>query len=354
MSEDTSADALVERLFNATLGALELFSVHLGWRLGLYAALAAGGPATTSQLAKRANIDERYAREWLEQQAAAGILTVDDATAAAHDRTYSLPDAHRDVLVDSESLNHVAPFAGLVAGIGDALSDVVDAYRNGEGVPYARYGAALRDGQGAINRPAYRHQLAGWIAAMPDVDARLREAGSRVVDLGCGQGWSTIALARAYPAAEVTGVDSDAASISDAQANAAEAGVDAQFVEGHATAVPPGVDLACIFEALHDMANPVDVLAAARAALAPSGAVLVVDERVGEAFTAPADEVERMMYGWSVLHCLPASRAETPSAALGTVLRPGTVERLASEAGFSGVEILDVENDFFRFYRLNP
>ena len=353
--DELSADALVERLFTATLGALELFSVYLGWRLGMYAALADGGPLTTSGLAERASIDERYAREWLEQQAAAGLLVVDDAVKAAEARVYSLPDAYREVLVDPESLSHVAPFGALVAGIGGALPEVVDAYRTGAGVPYPHYGADFRDGQGAINRPAYHHELSGWIAAMPDIDARLRGTGpARVVDLGCGQGWSTIALARAYPVADVTGVDSDPASIADAGARAAAAGVGAKFVEGDATTLPGDADLVCIFEALHDMARPVEVLAAARSALAPGGALLLVDERVGAEFTAPAGEVERMMYGWSIVHCLPASRAETPSAALGTVLRQPMVERLAAEAGFSAVEVLDVDNDFFRLYRLNP
>ena len=108
-------------------------------------------------------------------------------------------------------------------------------------------------------------------------------------------------------------------------------------------------DLVCIPEALHDMAKPVEALAAARAALAPGGRVFVADERVADEFVAPGDEIERIMYGWSVSHCLPVSRAEYPSAALGTALRCGTVRALAAEAGFAGTEVLPIENDFFRF-----
>ena len=107
-----------------------------------------------------------------------------------------------------------------------------------------------------------------------------------------------------------------------------------------------------ILEALHDMARPVEVLAAARAALAEGGAVIVADEAVAPSFTAPGDDIERMMYGWSVVHCLPASLAEQPSAALGTVLREDTVRALAVEAGFSSVEVLPVDGGFFRLYRL--
>src|SRR3712207_4337411 len=109
-----------------------------------------------------------------------------------------------------------------------------------------------------------------------------------------------------------------------------------------------------VLEVLHDLPHPVAALAAMRAALAPGGSVLVADERVADAFQAPGDEVERMMYGWSVLHCLPTQMAEQPSAALGTVLRADTLRALAEEAGFSAIEVLPVENDLFRFYRLRP
>jgi SAM-dependent methyltransferase len=222
-------------------------------------------------------------------------------------------------------------------------------------VPYPRYGADFRDGQGAINRPVFHHDLAGWIAAMPDVDEHLRTTPrASIADLGCGQGWSTIELARSYPNAEVVGVDSDSASVDDARVRAKDAGVDVSFTTADAGLLDGTVDLVCIFEALHDMAKPVAVLEASRRALAPGGAVLVVDERVADTFTAPGDEVERYMYGWSVLHCLPASRAEMPSAALGTVLRTATVEQLAGEAGFGSIEVLDIDNDFLRFYRLDP
>lgn len=348
-----AADALVDRLFGATLGALELLSVYLGWRLDLYRSLATDGPATPGQLAEQASIDERYAREWLEQQAAAGILAVEDPTAAAGERRFSLPPGHEAVLVDPTDLSHLAPFAAIVVGIADALPEVVDAYRTGAGVPYVRYGADFRDGQGAINRPAFHHDLANWMEALPDLDHRLRTIGARVVDLGCGQGWSTIALARAYPHADVVGIDTDQASVADAVLNAGSECVtvrfrtDDRFEDG-------SVDLVCVFEALHDMADPVAVLRLARGWLAPGGTVLVADERVADTFHARTGEVERMMYGWSVLHCLPVARADSPSAALGTVLRPAVVDHLAAQAGFASVRALPIDHDFFRFYRLDP
>jgi 2-polyprenyl-3-methyl-5-hydroxy-6-metoxy-1,4-benzoquinol methylase len=179
-----------------------------------------------------------------------------------------------------------------------------------------------------------------------------------VADLACGQGYSTLAIARAYPNAQVDGYDLDEASIRDAAAyvEGSDAGDRITFTAAPAAelAAAGPYDLVCIFEALHDMSQPVEVLAAVRNALAADGSVLIADERVADSFTAPGNQVERMMYGWSVSHCLPASMSEQPSAALGTVLRSDTVRALAADAGYSTTEILPIENDFFRFYRLLP
>ena len=198
----------------------------------------------------------------------------------------------------------------MLAGIGGVLPQVAEAYRSGGGVPYEKYGAEFRHGQGHIYLPAFTNESPSeWLQAMPDIAERLRaERPARVADVGCGQGWSTIAVARAFPNAEVVGLDADAGSIADARRHAAEAGVDVRFAEGDASALESGpYDLVMILETLHDLPRPVDALRAARAAAAPGGAVLVVDERVADSFTAPGDEVERMMYGWSVTHCLPRS-----------------------------------------------
>jgi SAM-dependent methyltransferase len=355
----TASEALVERLFGATVGALELLSVHLGTHLGLYRALRDAGPLTSTGLAAAAGIHERYAREWLEQQAVAGLLDVEDAAAPAAERGYALPPEHAGVLAEPDDAAHVAPFGAMLAGIGGILPALAEAYRTGGGVPYADYGADFRHGQGGINRPAFRQDLPGaWLPALPEVHERLRDAArpARVADVGCGHGWAAVAVAEAYPAAGIDGIDLDAASIADARAHAAEAGVAdrVRFLEADAAALARTgpYDLVLMLEVLHDLARPVEALAGIRAALAPGGSLLIADERVADAFEAPGDEVERMMYGWSVLHCLPTSMTEQPSAALGTVLRAGTVQSLAAEAGYGEAEVLGIENDLFRFYRL--
>jgi 2-polyprenyl-3-methyl-5-hydroxy-6-metoxy-1,4-benzoquinol methylase len=359
-SDPHRAQALAERLFGATLGALELHSVYLGAELGLYRALDRHGALTAGELAEVAGIAPRYALEWLEQQAVAGLLDVHNPDAAGEARRYRLDPAHARVLADPDDPAHVAPFAHMLAGIGGVIDRVADAYRGGDGVPYAAYGRAFRHGQGHINRPAFTHELASdWLAAMPDVIARLESARhARVADVGCGQGFSTLAIANAFLDAHVDGLDADPGSIVDAHRHASDAGLDGRvrFIAADADELPRHgpYDLVLILEALHDMARPVDALRAARAALTPDGTVLVVDERVSDAFTAPGDEVERMMYGWSVTHCLPTQMAEQPSAALGTVMRPSTLRDLANQAGYARVDVLPIENDFFRFYRLQP
>lgn len=350
--------SLVERLFAATIGALEIASVHIGGRLGFYRSLAEGD-ATAKELAIRVGTVERYTREWLEQQAAGGFLTVDDPHAAAEQRRYRLPAAHRPVFVEEEDLNHLTPLATLAVGVTKPIDAVLAAYRNGGGVPYEDYGADIWEGVSALNRPQFVNLLAGWLAAVPEIDARLRgRPPARVADMACGAAWSSIALARAYPDVTVDALDADAASIEGAVRNIAAAGladrVRAQVHDVSTQLAGGPYDLVTVFEALHDMNHPVEALRASRELLASGGSVMIADEKVADRFTAPGDEVERFNYGWSVLHCLPVGMLDPGSAGTGAVIRADTVRRYAAEAGFSHVDVLPIEHDFWRFYRLTP
>jgi len=355
---EAAAGALAERLFTAGLGALDVLTVYVGVRLGLYGALAARPGSTPGELAHDAGIAPRYAREWLEQQTVTGIVECADRDAAAEQRRYALPAGHAVVLLDADSPACMAPVALAAGGIAGVLPQLLDAYRTGAGVPYAAYGTDFRDGQAGFNRPGFTALLASdWLATgLPDVHARMAQGEAlRVADVGCGAGWSSIALARAYPNVHVDGIDADDASIADARRNAAAAGVADRVtfeVRDAKDIAHDAYDLVCIFEALHDMSRPVEVLTAIRAARRADGTVLVMDERAADSFRESDGPIEAFLYACSVLHCLPVGMAEQPSAATGTVMRLDTVRSYAADAGFGEVEVLPIEHDLFRFYRL--
>ena len=344
-----SAESLADRVFAAVVETMNLGSIHIGRELGLYAALRDNGPQSPPVLAALTGCDERYVREWLEHQAVGGLLVHDDGE-------FALPEGHAEALLDHTSPASVGPFAQMAVGTIEPIRHVIEAFRSGGGVEYDHF-ANGRLGQADANRPMFVHELGStWIPALPEVDAAFRAHGGRVADIAMGSGWSSIEMARAYPKVHVDGFDLDAASVDIARENLRGSGVEARVhfhcENGAAAGAREGYDLVTIFEAIHDMANPVEVLSNARSMLAPGGVVLVMDEKAAHEFHAPADQLEQLLYGFSVLFCLPISRSEDPSAATGTAMRPHTMEGYASAAGYESCETLAIENDLFRFYLL--
>jgi 2-polyprenyl-3-methyl-5-hydroxy-6-metoxy-1,4-benzoquinol methylase len=351
-------DTFVERLIESTAGVVDIFTLYIGDQLGFYRALAANGPATSVELSKRTGTHERYVREWLEQQTVSGILEVEDAGASATARRYSLPPGRAEVLVERDSLNYLAPLSQLVVGVTRPLESLLNAYRNGDGVPLSDYGTDFLEGQAGINRAAFLYELGSeWLPSIPDIHSRLQaNPSARVADIGTGAGWSSIGMAQAYPNILVDGFDLDAPSVELARNNAREAGLNGRLKFHVRDAGDPELegqyDLVTAFECIHDMADPISTLKTMRKLAGEKGAVIIADERVGDTFTATGNDVEWMMYGWSVLHCLPVGMTEHPSAGTGTVMRTSTLQQYAQEAGFEKVEVLPIDNFFFRFYRL--
>lgn len=351
-------DAFVERLLQSTAGVFDMFTLYLGDRLGFYQVLANGDAVTSVELAARTGTQERYVREWLEQQTVTGVLEVDNPEAEATARRFRLPAPHAEVLAERDSLNYLAPLAQLVAGAVQPIHTVLDVFRNGGGVPFADYGADLREGQARMNRAMFLQELGQeWLPAITDVHARLQaDPPARVADIGCGAGWSSIGIAQAYPNTQVDGYDLDEPSIELAQANLREANVNGRVKFRVRDAGDHNLagryDLVTAFECVHDMSDPVGALRTMRRLVNGTGAVIIVDERVGDAFTPTGNEVEWMMYGWSVLHCLPVGMADQPTTGTGTVMRTDTLRQYAQAAGFHKVEVLPIDNFFFRFYRL--
>jgi SAM-dependent methyltransferase len=353
--EDRAARSLAVRMFMGMLATQELLACYLGARLGLYESLAEHGPGTSDEISRRTGVAPRYAREWLEQQAVAGMLSVDDPSGPEGERVYALPPGHAEVLIESDSaLSMIALTVLPVGGIARALPRLLEAYRSGEGVPDSEFGADWRNGHSGANRALFEHALPSWIQRLlPRVHASLA-AGGRVADVACGAGYAGIALARAYPRATIHGLDLDAETIEMAQSAAERAGIaDRVTFEVRDAAderLAGNYDLVCLFDALHEIARPIEVLRSCRALRADGGEVLVMDAKVGTRFSAPGDEIERFQYGTSVLHCLPACLSAPPSAGTGTVMRVSSVREFALAAGFSDLRVLPAEDRFHRLY----
>ncbi|WP_405067714.1 methyltransferase domain-containing protein [Kribbella sp. NBC_01510] len=354
---DDRTNALVERLFRNAGAALEIYSIYLSERLGLYQSLADHGPSTSVELSERTGTAERYIREWLEHHAASGLIDVDDTAAAPTERCYHLPPEHIPVLADPDAVEYHAYKGVELARAARMLPDLVEAFRTGGAPPHQPWEP---EGRAEFNRPTYLNLLGKeWLPAIPEIDRRLRaEPPARVADFACGTGWSSIAMAQAYPRITVHGLDLDEDAIAAASRHAEETGLADRVRFSVADAADPAYSgpfyLVTILEALHDMPRPVAALRSARAMLAPGGSVLIADELVEDEFTAPASELERYHYGWSLMSCLPDAMGDPESAATGALMRPETLRRYAAEAGFQETRILPFHTPLFRFYRLIP
>lgn len=354
-ADPVTTEAFAGRVFDSVLGLIDVWSIYIGEKLGLYEALA-NGPMTRDDLVSQTGTHWRYVTEWLEQQVTTGILEVDDPSADHDARLYSLPEAQREVLTDRDSLNYLAPFVRLMTASGIQLPALLDSYRKGGGVPWEAYGPDMRTGQAEMNRPWFMRALGTeWFPGVPELHERLGVTDARVADIGCGEGWSAIAIAKAYPNLTVDGFDIDEASMVAAREHAREAGVSDRVrfhhIDGSEALGEGAYDVVTLFECVHDMAHPVEVLSAARRLVKPDGHVVVMDEAVGDGFGA-SDDVERLMYGFSLFICLPDGMSHPESVGTGTVMRPSTLREYATAAGFSDVEVLPIENDLWRFYSL--
>ncbi len=261
------------------------------------------------------------------------------------------------MLADPDDVRYEAYKGVDIVRAGRLLPELVEAFRRGDAPPPLPWAP---EGRADDNRAVFLNLLGRrWLPAVLDVDRRLRaEPPARVADLACGAGWSSIAMARAYSLVTVDGFDLDPDVIAAAHHNAAQAGVANRVTFTVADAASPGVsgryELVTIFEGLHDMSRPVDALRAARRMLRDSGSVVIADELVEDEFKAPASDLERYHYGWSVVWCLPGVMGDPLTAATGAVMRPAKLRSYAEEAGFRTTEVLPIETASWRFYRLTP
>jgi 2-polyprenyl-3-methyl-5-hydroxy-6-metoxy-1,4-benzoquinol methylase len=353
--DEAEVEAFAGNLFMACLATMELANVELGVRLGLYEAMAGAAPMTARDLAAATGIAERYAREWLEQQATAAVVEVADAQQPAEERRFLLPNAHAHVLIDDDSEACMKPCAAVVPWVGKALDIMTAEFKQGTGAAFGLFD--LHDLQAAFTRPVFANHLTQhWLPAVAEVQVKLSSGQPvRIAEVGSGEGLAAITIATAYPNAIVDGYDLEQASVAAAQREAAAAGVAdrARFEARDAgdPAIAGDYDLVMAIEMLHDMPDPVAILRTMKRLAGAEGAVLVVDERTEDAFTVPTTEMERFFYCFSTLHCLAVSMQDG-GVGTGTVIRADDVRRYATEAGFDSVEVLDVEHPQFVLYRL--
>jgi SAM-dependent methyltransferase len=330
-------DAFMGRMLG-DMGATMTAAVLVGERLGLWRALAEGGPTDSVALAKPTGTAERPVREWLAAQAAAGYLDHDPWT----DR-YTLPPEQALVFADETSPVYLMGFFDIAAAAWRDEPRITESFRHGRGVGWHERNRCLFCGTESFFRTSYNHQLVqAWLSALEGVVAKL-ERGARVADVGCGHGASTIIMTRAFPNSRFTGFNYHAASV--AAAHAAErAGVAGRVAFETAAAKEvraggEGFDLVCLFDCLHDMGDPVGAAAHLRTTLKPDGTLMVVEPMARDSVAENLNPVGRIYYAASTMICTPASMSQEVGAALGAQAGPKRLTEVLRKAGFTRVRV---------------
>jgi SAM-dependent methyltransferase len=333
--EERTTEAFVERTLADLAACYGGVMVSTGHRLGLYRALAARGPLSSVELAARTGSEERYVREWLNSQVAAGYLAYHDES-----QTYELPSEHVPVLADEDSPTFLPPAFEIPAALWFDQERTLDAFRTGDGIPWGEHDARLYCGVSIFYRNAYRAALVPeWLPALDGVVEKL-EQGALVADIGCGHGHSTVLMASAFEHSRFVGFDTHDASLEAARANAEAAGVAdrVDFQRGDAKSYPgTEYDLICLFDCLHDLGDPVGAARHAREALAEDGTLMVVEPFAGDAVPDNVGTVARLYYAGSTAICVPHSRSEEVGLALGAQAGPARLADVFREAGFRSI-----------------
>ncbi|MGC5616201.1 class I SAM-dependent methyltransferase [Georgenia sp. Z1491] len=335
--EQQDVGAVVQHVAGLAIGAATSAMIVVGDRLGLYGALAGGGAVTPQQLADATGTSERYVREWLAQQAAAGLV-VHDAT----DGTFTLPPASAAVLADDDSPAAMTGMCVQTEGLFRDIDLLVDAFRTGAGIGWGEHSAPTFEGAERSFGAAYRAELlTRWVPALDGVTEAL-DAGARVADVGTGRGVPVVLLAQAFPRSEFVGYDTHPASIEVARRRAEEAGVaDRVRFEVHDCQGYPqdGYDLVTFFDAFHDLGDPVGAAAYARHALVPGGSLVLIEPRAADDLPTnlAGNPVAAFGYAASTFLCTPSSLSQPVGTALGGQAGSARVRGVLDEAGFSDV-----------------
>jgi len=307
--------------------------VSLGAKLGLYKAMAGAGPLSASELAARSGCAERYVREWLNAQAAAGYIGYHPTSS-----TYELSPEHAVVLADEDSPAYIPPAWNLPAALWSDEPKALEAFRTGRGVAWGEHDSRLSCGVAAFYRNGYRASLVPqWLPALDGVVERL-QAGIDVADVGCGHGHSTLLMAEAFPASRFHGFDTHAPSLAEARREAARAGVGerVQFGTARAEQIPDrGYGLVGFFDTLHDLGDPVAAARRAAEVLAPGGTVMLVEPFANDRVEDNLTPVGHLYYGGSTLICCAHAIADGGKLVLGAQAGEARLAGVFRKAGFT-------------------
>lgn len=323
----------VQQVFTDLAASAGASMVIIGNKLGLYRAMAGAGPVTSSELAERADCAERYVREWLNSQAAAGYVDYHPAT-----RRYELTPEQAMVLANDDSPVFMPNAWEVTASMLMDEDKALHAFRTGEGVAWGDHSERLFCGTAAFFRNGYRANLVdNWLPALEGAVEKLA-VGATVADVGCGYGHSTILMAQSFPNSRFTGYDYHPESIEAARRNAEAAGVSERvtFEVSKAKEFPGrGFDLICFFDALHDMGDPVGAAAHAHQALDPDGTLMLVEPYASDRPEENFNPVGRMFYSASTTLCCAHSLSEEVGMALGAQAGEQRLGEVLRQAGFS-------------------
>lgn len=329
-------EALFGKVIGDVGGAMGLLMAYLGDQSGVYRALEASGGATHEELAREAGVDPRYLREWLSANAAFGYVDYD----ADSDR-FSLNPEQAALFAHEGEPTCMQGFFQAIVGQYATHDTALEVFRSGRGRPWGEHHTCCFCGTDRFFRPGYAANLVdAWIPALDGIEERLRGNGAKIADIGCGLGSSSILMAQSYPGAEIRGFDFHEPSIDTASERAREAGLGNVHFSCCGADEFPGegeYDLVCIFDALHDMGDPVGVARHIRQSLKAGGTFMLVEPLAGDSLADNLNLLSGIFYGFSTTVCVPTSRAQDVGLGLGAQAGQARLTEVLQEAGFGSV-----------------
>lgn len=330
-ADESRLQELAGKVVGDIAGAMGVFMAYIGDQSGVYRAMRDAGPLTADALSKRTGINSKYLHQWLGSNAAAGYVTYEPGG-----ERFSLSPEQATVFAEE---GHPACLQGFIQGIVSQFEThqkALDTFVSGEGRSWGDHSQCLFCGTDRFFRPGYAANLLdNWIPALDGVEDKLK-AGAKIADIGCGRGSSTILLAEAYPDSTVYGIDFHEPSIDEARRRAESAALsNVEFLVAKAQDYPgDGFDFACIFDALHDMGDPVGAARHIRETMKPDGTFMLVEPLAGDTMEENFHPIGQIFYGFSTTVCTPASLAQEVGLGLGAQAGEKRLANVLREAGF--------------------